>query len=282
MIFIWSRGKHEKNIQIFFIRFYSISGIGNGLLFWLYSFKNSPGHYGVIVSKTSGVSEKPIESGVFSWNWELLIPTNATVRTFSAEPYKVKKTKSGILPSGEVYSKMLKETPDFSYSFTCDLELKFDGRQCVQLVKDSNIATDSDLQKKLSEIADLIIASAEQSFISQIQNSKAVDFDLIQKQIQAEYSKKLVSVSSIAFSGIKTPDAELYNSVKKMYMDYVSLINSELQDMAEAQAKDISEYAKNLSKLERFGKVLKDNPELSDFLKTSKDLNETLKTIFSF
>ena len=52
--------------------------------------------------------------------------------------------------------------------------------------------------------------------------------------------------------------------------------------MAEAQAKDISEYAKNLSKLERFGKVLKDNPELSDFLKTSKDLNETLKTIFSF
>ena len=138
------------------------------------------------------------------------------------------------------------------------------------------------MQKKLSEIADLIIASAEQSFISQIQNSKAVDFDLIQKQIQAEYSKKLVSVSSIAFSGIKTPDAELYNSVKKMYMDYVSLINSELQDMAEAQAKDISEYAKNLSKLERFGKVLKDNPELSDFLKTSKDLNETLKTIFSF
>ena len=272
----------KKTSRFFLFVFILLVALGTAFYFGYTPLRIPQGHYGVIVSKTSGVSEKPIEPGVFSWNWELLIPTNATVRTFSAEPYKVKKTKSGILPSGEVYSKMLKETPDFSYSFTCDLELKFDGRQCVQLVKDSNIATDSDLQKKLSEIADQIIASAEQSFISQIQNSKAVDFDLIQKQIQDEYSKKLVSVSSIEFSGIKTPDAELYNSVKKMYMDYVSLINSELQDMAEAQAKDISEYAKNLSKLERFGKVLKDNPELSDFLKTSKDLNETLKTIFSF
>ena len=40
------------------------------------------GSYGVMVSKTSGISEKTIVPGEFCWFWERLLPTNVSMRTF--------------------------------------------------------------------------------------------------------------------------------------------------------------------------------------------------------
>ena len=41
-----------------------------------------PDCVGVIKSKTSGVQKKPVYPGMFSWNWEFLIPTNADLKLF--------------------------------------------------------------------------------------------------------------------------------------------------------------------------------------------------------
>ena len=64
--------------------------------------------FGILISKTGGVSEKPIKSGVFSWHWEFLIPTNAQLKVFNLEKYSYSKRFSGELSSGDFYNKINK------------------------------------------------------------------------------------------------------------------------------------------------------------------------------
>ena len=52
------------------------------------------GSYGVMVSKTSGISEKTIVPGEFCWFWERLLPTNVSMRTFSMIPVTKETTIS--------------------------------------------------------------------------------------------------------------------------------------------------------------------------------------------
>ena len=58
-------------------------------------------------------------------------------------------------------------------------------------------------------------------------------------------------------------------------------VQTQIMKLSEGQAKEIAENTKNLNKLEKFGKVLKDYSELTELLKSSKDLNETLKAIYA-
>ncbi len=78
-------------------------------------FKVEPGNVGILVSKTSGTNPVPITHDRFSWNWEFLIPTNASLLTFSPKPYTFEKVVGGVLPSGKEYEKVYGEAVDFSY-----------------------------------------------------------------------------------------------------------------------------------------------------------------------
>ncbi|MBQ0162370.1 MAG: hypothetical protein KBS84_04305 [Treponema sp.] len=240
------------------------------------------GTVGVLISKTNGVSEVPVERGVFQLNWQFLIPKNTELRTFTLKPYTYSKFVTEFLPSGDVYSKMLKENPDFSYSFDFEVEFRYTPAECVKLVKSSDIATDADLQSKLklkadeiyTECIDLIAAEAKYT-------TGKIDTKAISEKIISKYSDSDLQLTSVSISGLKFPDMELYQKAKSIYMNYLSEVEKKLSTMADSQAREIADYAKNLNKLEQFGKVLESHPELSDFLKQSKDLNETLKTINS-
>ena len=80
-------------------------------------FKVKPGDVGILVSKTGGTNPKLITHERFSWNWEFLIPTNASLLTFTPKPYAFEKSVGGILPSGKEYEKSTAPPYTFSYSF---------------------------------------------------------------------------------------------------------------------------------------------------------------------
>lgn len=239
---------------------------------------------GVLVSKTSGVSEKPVEAGKFQWNWQLLLPTNAKIRTFSAKPYSYSKVKSGELPGAEVYSAMFTEKPSFKYSLNFNLELKCSPKAIVNLVKESDISTDSDLISKYQLIAEEIADKVINKVFAQFTNGSdkiSVDFESIKNDIIAEYENLDFSISSFNITDVKIPDINIYRTAKEMYTKHMSEIQAELEKLAASQAKEFSENTKSATKLEKFGKVIKENPELADLLKSSKDLSETLKTIYA-
>lgn len=267
-----------------FFTFIFILLIAGGVGFYIgYSpLKIKQGTVGVLISKTSGVSDIPVERGVFQWNWQFLIPNNTELRTFSLKPFTYSKFVTGYLPSGDVYSKMLKENPDFAYSFDFEVEFKYTAAECVKLVKSSEITTDADLQTKLKIKADEIYNDCLNILTVEAKNSKdQIDTKKIAETIISKYSESDLELTSVNITNIKFPDMELYQKAKQIYIDYLSTVESKLNSMADSQAREIADYAKNLNKLEQFGKILQEHPELADFLKQSKDLNETLKTINS-
>lgn len=238
---------------------------------------------GVLVSKTSGVSEKPIEAGKFQWNWQLLLPTNAKIRSFSVKPYTYSKIKNGDLPGAEVYSEMFSNKPSFKYSFNLNFELKCQPQEFVKLVKESDILNDSDLRAKYEAIAEEIVSKITDKIFAQFTNAgdkKLVDFEAIKQDIITEYENLDFSIASLNISDIKIPDIDIYKTARNMYAKHMSEIEAELEKLTAAQAKDISDNTKSISKLEKFGKVIKENPELAELLKSSKDLSDTLKTIY--
>lgn len=278
------KGKYMKKLSSFFTCLFLLIIVA-GFCFYLgYSpLKVSNDSCGVLISKTNGVDSTPIENGKFRWDWQLLIPTNAQIRTFSLKPYSFSKTKTGVLPSADVYSKQFKELPDFSYSFTFDIEIQNTANKCVELVKKSKIASDSDLKKSLEPEIENLINNALQIIWTELEKNpnSILDLNLIQDKIIANHSKANFVITRFNIVTNKIPDIELYSKAKKIYIDYVSSVEQSLKKLADNQAKEISEYTKNLDKLEKFAKVLKNNPELAEFLKSSKDMNETLKTIYS-
>lgn len=267
-----------------FFTFIFILLIAGGVGFYIgYSpLKIKHGTVGVLISKTSGVSNVPVERGVFQWNWQFLIPHNTELRTFSLKPYKYSKFVTENLPSGEIYSKMLSDNPSFSYSFDFEVEFKYTAAECVKLVKSSEIVTDSDLQSKLKIRADEICNECINIISDKAKTStEKIDAEKIAEEIISKYSQSEVEILSVSITNIRYPDMQLYQKAKEIYMNYLSTVETKLNSMADSQAREIADYAKNLNKLEQFGKILKEHPELADFLKQSNDLNETLKTINS-
>lgn len=238
---------------------------------------------GVFVSKTNGVSEKPVLPGVFQWNWQALIPTNASLRCFSNKPFTYKTTKSGELPGGDIYSKLMQDNPSFKYSFTVSLELKAEPSQFVELVKKSDIATESDLNSKYNELAEAVVNKVEVKLLGQYYGEvtdKNIDVESIAEEVKKSFSDSGFVLNSLNITNAKLPSYRLYSTAKDIHTEFMNDVQAELMKLSAAQAKEIAENTKNLNKLEKFGQVLREYKELTDLLKSSKDLNETLKAIY--
>ena len=94
----------KKKITSFLVCLLILIAFGGFVFFigWT-QFKIEPSNVGILVSKTSGINNKPVYPGTFSWHWEFLIPTNAQLKMFTQEPYIISKNVKGTLPNGEIY-----------------------------------------------------------------------------------------------------------------------------------------------------------------------------------
>ena len=87
---------------------------------WI-TFLVKPGYCAVMSSKTSGIYEKPIMPGVFTWRWERLLPTNVSLETFDLAPFKSTQVVSGSLPSSKIYDEFSGVKHNFDYNFKFNL-----------------------------------------------------------------------------------------------------------------------------------------------------------------
>ena len=181
-------------------------------------FRVKPDTIGIVVSKTSGVCEKPVLNGQFAWHWQFLLPTNATLKTFHIKPVDVRKTVSGCLPSGEAYASIFNAQGLFDYSFTFDIQLTLSPEAVVALMQENKIADDSDLPLYLEGAAGTLAQHAAAYILNRAENNSAFRVEAIRReellrgiQIYKDFPEIDVSVFSIQSS--KLPDFNMY---KKM------------------------------------------------------------------
>lgn len=256
-----------------------------GFVFYLgwIQFRIAPDSCGVLVSKTSGIQEKPVEPGNFAWRWEPVLPTNAELRIFSLSPYAVSKNVCGQLPSASFYSLQLKNTPDFSYSFDFDIVLRYTPEGIVSSVKKYNAKTQQELEEKLDKIASDFAFIAAQAVISGAQtdsdfstlSARVMDFSSI---LADSASSNEIEILDFKLKSVSLPDMKLYAFAKKAFADYSSQVNQALAAQAAKDAAEIASDNRNIQRLEKMGELLKKYPELVEIIKTGTSL-ETLQSL---
>lgn len=246
-------------------------------------FKVKPGDVGIMVSKTGGTNHEPVTHERFSWNWEFLIPTNASLLTFTPKPYTFEKSVGGILPSGKEYEKVYGGAVDFSYSFVFSITLKCTAEQIASLVAANEISSQDDLERFLERTASLACAAAANAGISALEKgevSSVQDAKSIMEEA-AESGVKNCSLESLELLSHSVPAIALYKNAMASYDDFVKKLEESISEEARISAEESSRFSSSIKKMEILGDTLKKYPELSDIMKNSDNISRVLEAINS-
>lgn len=203
-----------------------ILAIFSGVIFYFgwTQFRVKPDSIGIVVSKTNGIDDKPVQNGEFAWHWQFLLPTNATLKIFHIKPVETLKTISGALPSGEAYAAIYGAEGLFNYSFTFDISLTVSPEAVVELMKLNKITDDSDLTAYLEGAAGTLAQHAANFILSKAQDNPDFRAESLRReeilrgiQIYKDFPEIDVSVFSIQSS--KLPDYKMYKKIQNMQPD---------------------------------------------------------------
>ena len=206
-----------------------ILAIFSGVIFYFgwTQFRVKPDTIGIVVSKTNGIDDKPVQNGEFAWHWQFLLPTNATLKTFHIKPVESVKTISGALPSGEAYAAIYGAEGLFNYSFTFDISLTVSPEAVVELMKLNKITDDSDLTAYLEGAAGTLAQHAANFILTKAQDNPDFRAESLRReeilrgiQIYKDFPEIDVSVFSIQNS--KLPDYKMYKKIQNMQPDELS------------------------------------------------------------
>lgn len=235
------------------------------------------GSYGVMVSKTSGISQKTIVPGEFCWFWERLLPTNTSMRIFSIIPVTRTTTISGELPSADIYSPMLEGSPNFSYKFSVQTELMMKSNYLPNFVRRTDAKENEQLQEYLNQQGDLIAQEVIQYILSKsLDNANnlmllATDTEELKAGINADSKFKDLEISNITVKTAQMPDTELYNIAKSSYAEFQAKVKQSLAELTKNQSTITANDYLQIERFARWGKILQEYPILIDFLAVSRD-----------
>ena len=235
------------------------------------------GSYGVMVSKTSGISQKTIVPGEFCWFWERLLPTNTSMRIFSIIPVTRTTTISGELPSADIYSPMLEGSPNFSYKFSVQTELMMKSNYLPNFVRRTDAKENEQLQEYLNQQGDLIAQEVIQYILSKsLDNANnlmllATDTEELKTGINADSKFKDLEISNIIVKTAQMPDTELYNIAKASYTEFQAKVKQSLAELTKNQSTITANDYLQIERFARWGKILQEYPILIDFLAVSRD-----------
>lgn len=235
------------------------------------------GSYGVMVSKTSGISQKTIVPGEFCWFWERLLPTNTSMRIFSIIPVTRTTTISGELPSADIYSPMLEGSPNFSYKFSVQTEVMMKSNYLPNFVRRTDAKENEQLQEYLNQQGDLIAQEVIQYILSKsLDNANnlmllATDTEELKTGINADSKFKDLEISNITVKTAQMPDTELYNIAKASYAEFQAKVKQSLAELTKNQSTITANDYLQIERFARWGKILQEYPILIDFLAVSRD-----------
>ena len=181
-------------------------------------YRVKPEEFGVVISKTDGEDETPVENGKFSWYWQFLLPTNAVIKTFNVEPVFVTKKIKGTLPSGDYYASYTpKET--FDYSFEFSMSLNVSPQDVIKLLQEKQISNQQDLNQYITRSADTIAQLASNFYLKKIQENPKFRLESVKREellraIKFYEDCPLIQLMNFSLISSKIPDFELYDRLK--------------------------------------------------------------------
>lgn len=229
---------------------------------------------GILVSKTGGVNDTPIARGTFSWRWEKIIPTNAKIRKFKIKPEIISEIVKGELPSAKIYSKLVKDEPDFSYYAKITLTVGITEEGLVNYVKTQDLKNNEELTQVLRQKSQIGAKKVTEYLLDNYsKNSLFVPSAVSSEEIAHIFSNdpdfKYIDVKNAQVADVRFPDLEMYRKAKKIYDGYNETLEASIKKQAELNAKNILDESRSMQQLEKFGEVLKKYPDLKSLFENN-------------
>lgn len=217
-------------------------------VFWIgwTQFKVKPDTCGILISKTSGIYEKPILPGEFNWNWQFLIPTNTELKLFSIKPVNKTKTITGSLASGNIYSSQFGTSDNFDYKFTFSISLTVAPEALIDLIKLNKISNNEDLDAYLTNAADTIAQIAADYYLKKSAESssfrpEAVRREELIKNTQSYKEFPEIELFVFALTDCKIPDYSLYQKSKLSIFSNNSIPDNTSKSITDNSEQEFSE-----------------------------------------
>jgi hypothetical protein len=233
------------------------------------------GSYGVLRSKIYGTDNELIQDGKFRWIWHKLIPNNVTIVVFSINNITIPFEFSGILPSGDTYSALAGLKTDFSYSFSGSITYKIKAESLPALSERENLLSQEELDAYLSRLSGEI-----ENYINALLWAYGENETILKEAGETGVIKALEEALVSGFpeieilgSTVKTlrfPDFILYNEIRQLYRDYLTIQRADLQNAIERMAAENIENRRRINELAGYGELLTKYPVLLQYLAIEK------------
>lgn len=262
----------------FLITLFILLAFGGTIFFlgWA-QFSVPPGAYGVVNSKTHGVSSNPVHSGEFCWIWYKLIPTNVKISVFNLERKEFPVFVSSILPSGNSYAAFAGLGADFSWDIKASVSFIIDSEYLTDIIQRKNITDQqglTDYERSIAQGIELIIlrtmTSAEMDH-ARMEKLLGGGTDALMEQ---EIANRFPEIRDFSFliSSARFPDFALYRQVRQLYEDFLSTQRVYISDTLGKTAEKHIEFQFRFEELDRYGALLSKYPVLLDYLALEKGI----------
>ena len=260
-----------KKVLVFVLALVIIGGAG--FFFGWTQLQVPPGSFGVLRTKTHGLDPEVIREGEFRWLWYKLIPTNASVSTFTLPLVIRPITSSGSLGSGSTFAALAGVEADFSWELSGELSFSIKPESLPALVVRENISTNEELRQAEARLAERITNFILQRLRSLADSADTEKFDALRfagslpeldKEVLASFAdieNFMCTINVVSF-----PDFTLYRSLAELYREY-------MQRQAELLSPGIALAGEGrlgmnlrLDELARYGELLSRYPILLQFL----------------
>lgn len=233
------------------------------------------GKYGIMLSKSGGYHRQAIIPGNFTWRWERLVPTNAQILVFDLTPRKVQYDADGLLPSADLYAKVLNTKENFSWIFSLDALITLKPERLVPIVEKNTIQT----QEMLDSYIDSHIRAALQTIMYRYV-SELIDNPYEYQQVKTDYhalSEKIknelikvtgqdFSVGAVTLTKLTIPDIHTYKIAEQAYNTYEQQREMLLAETAAKEAQYSASEQFQIERLTKWGDFLAKYPHIIELI----------------
>ncbi len=225
--------------------------------------------YAVFFSKTSGYDKKVIRPGKFSWKIEKILPTNSKLIRIKIENQQSTLSFSGSLPSGDLYSSILPNKPDFSYKIQYSFSYSITPEHLPSLISDRLLDPDN-LENWYKSIESKINSDIKKICLDFIEENSSLflnGFINLENKITDNISRKynFLSINSFTMNLFNFPDLQLYQKARGIYIQIIEK-KKETEIASEKLAIELKiNLDTELEILSKYGEILSKYPILIEY-----------------
>jgi regulator of protease activity HflC (stomatin/prohibitin superfamily) len=230
-----------------------------------------PGTEVLIFSKTSGWDSAPLPAGTFAWRWQLLIPRNVSIYSFSSEPRRVSVSTRTALPSADLYREYLEGTPLLEERINLRLRYRISD-EGLRSIAPSGLGEEGltpwyeDFDDQLTRTTTETVSETLQSLLSD-GDPGSLSQELLEA-IEREIAEKHpdVVLESVILEDIAVPDLVLYQLGRETYLEIQEVRRRTLEEATVQSTAARAQQSERLETLARYGEILDKHPVLLEYL----------------